>query len=81
MRKRHHIQVKRGDIWEFRTNNGVIERHVRSVASGVVSYLSNGRFKQCSLTTFKRWARGAGISFAEDWAGRDAGGEVSGSRQ
>lgn len=56
-------EPKRDDIWEFTTNNGVIARHVKSVASGVVSYICNGYFKQCSLATFKAWNRSAELTF------------------
>ena len=60
------LSVKRGDIWEFTTNNGMIVRHVKSVASGVVSYLNKGRFYQCQLSTFSRWANGAELTFREE---------------
>ncbi len=47
----------------------------------MVSYTCNGNFRQCSLTSFKQWARYAGLSFAEDWADRDEYGVVSTSPQ
>lgn len=62
--------IIRGDIWEFTTNNGVIVRHVRSVACGVVHYLCNGRLNRCSLTCFRSWARGADLTSAEIWKDR-----------
>lgn len=57
------MAIQRGDVWEFTTNRGVIARHVRSIASDVVSYLCNGRFRQCSLATFRSWTRGAELTF------------------
>jgi hypothetical protein len=78
MRKIKHIEIRRGDIWEFQSNNGLISRHVRSIVCDVVSYLrADGQFVQCSLTSFKKWTRGGSLSFADDWAGRDASGVVS----
>ena len=65
------IIIRRGDMWEFLTNNGVIDRHIRSVASGRVSYLCNGRFYQCSIACFRQWARGAFLLSAENWEGRE----------
>jgi len=72
-RKRHKpIIVRRGDWWVFTTNNGNISRTVRSVSSaGVVSYEGHAGFKQCLLSTFRRWARGASLESAEDWTGRE----------
>lgn len=64
--------VRRGDIWDFTSNNGHIERRIKSVASGVVSYTCNGKFQQCQMKTFQSWARGAELIFAEDWSGRDS---------
>ena len=64
------MDIRRGDLWEFTTNNGVIVRHVRSVASGVVSYFCNGVMRQCSVTCFRRWAKGAELTFADNWTGR-----------
>lgn len=67
-----HRDIRRGDIWEYQTNSGVIMRHVKSVAyGGVVSYTCNGRFKQCQMATFKRWLFGATLTSATDWTGRD----------
>lgn len=57
------LMVRRDDIWCFTTNNGHIHRHVRSVACGVVSYLCNGVFRQCSLSTFRKWAKGAELEY------------------
>lgn len=54
--------IRRGDVWEFTTNSGVIVRRVQSVACGVVSYVNNGVFRQCALITFKKWARGAELT-------------------
>jgi hypothetical protein len=55
-------EIRRDDVWEFTTNNGVLVRHVRSVTS-VVSYLANGIFRQCSIAAFKRWTKGAELTF------------------
>lgn len=56
-------RVKRGDFWELTTNNGVIVRHVRSIACGYVSYMCNGELRRCSLDTFKSWSRRAELTF------------------
>lgn len=78
MRKRKHIEIRRGDIWEFQSNNGIISRHVRSIACEVVSYIrGDGKFEQCSLATFKKWARFGSLSSADDWANRDEFGVVT----
>lgn len=65
------VVVRRGDWRQFTSNNGNIDRHVRSVASGVVSYLGNGHFRQCSIASFRRWTRGAALKSAENWEGRE----------
>lgn len=64
------IVVRRGDVWEFTTNNGILVRQVKSVTCEVVSYVRNGVFCRCSLATFKHWAKGAELTSAEDWEGR-----------
>ena len=64
------LPIRRGDVWQFTTNNGVIVRDGRSVASGVVSYLCNGRLMRCSVACFRRWAKGAELGSAENWEGR-----------
>lgn len=56
-------EIRVGDVWEFTTNNGVIVRHVKSMACGVVSYLNNGVLRRCMLQTFKNWTRGAALEF------------------
>ncbi len=50
------IVTRCGDAWERRPNNGIIERHVKSVACETVLYTSNGHFVRCSLASFKKWA-------------------------
>jgi hypothetical protein len=75
---RRHVEIHRGDTWEFVSNNGLIERSVKSIACGVVSYTrADGKLVQCSLSSFKKWTKGAQLSFAEDWSGRDYSGVVS----
>ena len=59
---------KCGDMWIFTSNYGEIVRHVKSVVrNGTVSYTNNGRFYQCSMATWRRWARGAELEFREKW--------------
>lgn len=58
-------EVRRGDMWEFTTNNGILVRHVRSVACGRVFYVCNGRFMQCAIEIFNRFAKGAELTFRE----------------
>ncbi len=59
---------QRGDMWTFASNYGQIVRHVKSVTSnGTVSYTNNGRFTQCSMATWRRWARGAELNSREKW--------------
>lgn len=58
-------EIKRGQRWEFVTNNGILVRDVLSVTrNGTVSYRNaGGNFCQCELTTFRKWTRGAQITF------------------
>ena len=65
------LTVRRGDVWAFTGNYGTIERDVKSVAGGVVSYVCAGKFRQCSLVTFARWTKGAQLTFATDWEDRN----------
>lgn len=59
---------KRGDMWIFTSNYGHIVRHVKSVTiNGTVSYTNNGRLIQCSMKTWREWARGAELESREDW--------------
>ena len=59
---------QRGDMWAFTSNYGEIVRHVKSVTrNGTVSYLNNGHFTQCSMATWRRWARGAELQSREKW--------------
>lgn len=72
MRKRRRIPLQRGDLWELTTNNGRIQRHINSVACGVVSYLNNGHFYQCSFSTFRRWAWAAELLSSDNWKAHEA---------
>jgi len=60
-------KICRDDVWEFLTNTGYLTRHIRSVTrNGTVSYInSDGQFCQCSLATFRRWAKGARLQFRQ----------------
>lgn len=64
------VVIKKGDWWEFTTNTGIMTRHVKSVTrDGTVSYInSEGKFCQCSMATFRRWTKGAEVTFREDWS-------------
>ena len=75
MRKPRKFSIRRGDVWDLRTNYGVLRRIVKSVACGVVSYQNaEGQFCQCLLSTFKQWAWAAELSSADNWANRDSSG-------
>jgi hypothetical protein len=71
--KRAPKVIKRGDVWDLLTNNGMLRRHVRSVACGVVYYVNpEGYLMQCSIATFRAWAKAAWLASADDWGGRDS---------
>lgn len=63
-----------GDEWAFLTNSGYLTRRVTAIEDGKVFYRGPGeiRDRECSIATFRRWAKGAGLDFATDWNGRDA---------
>lgn len=66
MKKRVVLQA--GDTWEFQSNNGIIERQIKSVASGIVSYLrSDGTLHRCSRATFVAWTKGAEVTISSNW--------------
>ena len=78
-RHQREFSIRRGDIWDLRTNRGILRRTVKSVACGVVSYMNcEGSFCKCGIYNFKRWAFGAGLHFAENWEGRDNNGNDRG---
>lgn len=73
-RKRSPKQMRirrphRGDWWQFTTNNGVIDRFVKSVSSGgMISYTVQGRFFQCQMATWQRcWGRAAELMARDEW--------------
>lgn len=75
------IDIRRGDIWDLLTNTGLLRRSVRSVASGRVSYIdADGRFTQCDIGAFKRWAKSAFLHAADNWTDRDAEGRAIAQR-
>ncbi len=64
--------IRRGDVWDLLTNNGILRRIVKSVACGRVSYQdADGDFMQCDISGFRRWAKSAWLTAADDWSGRD----------
>lgn len=66
--------IRVGDEWARLTNSGYITRRVTAVEDGRIFYRGPGeiRDRECSMATFQRWAKGAGLDFATDWNGRDA---------
>lgn len=68
------FDVRPGDEWVFQTNDGGLCRIVVDVDDERVYYRPYGstREQSCARATFWKWCRGAGLSFATDWTGRDA---------
>lgn len=68
------FDVRPGDEWAFQTNTGSLCRIVADVDDERVYYRPYGspHEKSCLRATFWRWCRGAELSFAKDWSGRNA---------
>jgi hypothetical protein len=72
------LKIRRGDIWDLLTNNGILRRHVKSVACGIVYYINcEGSLESVSLAGFRRWAKSAELVSAEDWDGRSVSPNLS----
>jgi hypothetical protein len=64
--------IRRGDVWDLLTNTGILRRWVRSVACDTVYYVNaDGHMVHCSLPAFRRWAKAAWLTSADDWTGRE----------
>ena len=75
---RPRIDFRVGDEWGFLTNNGVLHRRIVAIEDGRVFYRGFGSTTEheCAIKTFQRWLRGAELTFAADWSGRDLNGRA-----
>lgn len=67
------FDVRPGDEWELRPSE-TASRTVTSVDDENVHFRAYGEpvERSCSRAEFWSWCHGAALSFAKDWAGRDA---------
>lgn len=74
VRKPHagEMDVREGDQWSFLTNTGYLVRNIVSVGDKYIGYREPGSLqtRACLKTTFRRWWRGATLTYATDWTGR-----------
>lgn len=66
------LVIRAGDIWQFTTNDGVIDREITLVGIKKIAYINmaSGEENVCLINTFRKWARGAELVFALDWTDR-----------
>jgi hypothetical protein len=67
------FDIRVGDRWEFRSNNGTLMRTITDIGSRLMAYRdAAGNKRVCLISTFRRWWRVASLEFATDWDGRDS---------